>query len=134
MKYNTLLKYVALGLIPTSVIMGAEAMRGALPLEALFSPFAMWVLFCMIAGFAIGLWVIHRLGTISHSGLFRLNAVLTFFSGAVGYAYGAGFSDYRIYNFGESLIYAVVFSATYVISVLIVRWVYLGFANAKVTK
>ena len=52
----------------------------------------------------------------------------------VRYFYGAGFSDFRLYNFGESLIYTVVFSATYVISVLVVRWVYLGFANAKVAK
>lgn len=114
--------------------MVAEAMRGKLVLEDLFSPFALWVLFCMIAGFAVGLWVIHWLGTIAHPGLFRLNAVLTFFAGAVGYAYGADFSDFRIYNFGESLIYTVVFSATYVLSVLVVRWVYLGFANAKVAK
>lgn len=131
MKYATLSKYVALGLIPTSFIVGAEAVTEHIKFEYFSDPFFYFALFCMTAGFAIGLWVIHRLGTISHPGWFRLNAVLTFFAGAVGFAYGADFSDFGIDNFVESIIFTVVFSAIYVMFVLAVRWVYLGFANAK---
>ena len=111
--------------------MVAEAMRGKLALGDLFSLFGLWVTFCMVGGFALGFWLIHQLSRISHPGWFRLNAVLAFVFGVVGYLYGANFTHFRISNFGESLIYTVVSSSTYVLAVLVIRWIYLGFAVTR---